>query len=184
MKKKTPRTNCLINISLNLALFFFSFFFCCCIQSIFFVWQFYSHGYDFRIVDAIFGVIVMRKCSCDGKIFRKNFELIVLKALTFLFYFITFLLHFLFVWVLSSGSLDIPKSLRFKAKVQTYAPQNRQCIAYIVLQSSSKCANGFFFSLLFTLNRYLYSFKLNWFLNCFLFLIDREKLNKQSRGIK
>lgn len=40
----------------------------------FFVQQFYSHGYDFRIANAIFGQFVMRKCSCDGKNIPKEFR--------------------------------------------------------------------------------------------------------------
>lgn len=98
-KKTSHRTNCLINISLNLVSysFFFSLVWLPLLLHLngFFVPQSHSHGYDFRIANAIFGRIVMWKCSCDGKNIPKEFRFDCFKCVFFLDYY--FVLSFIFM---------------------------------------------------------------------------------------
>lgn len=106
---------------------------------VFFVQQFYSHRYDFRITNAIFGVILMGKCSFDGKNILKEFRIGCFK----LFFFLP-LLHFItfsFIWFFFLAVLKPFQNRIHNWSSNVCSEIGMTCTRHTLY--SSKCVNPF-----------------------------------------
>lgn len=114
-----------------------------------------------------------------GKIFWKNFELVV-SNFFFFFHFYILLLFLLFGFFL----LAVLKP--FQNRIHNWSSNvcseiGMTCTRHTLY--SSKCVNPFLHHFFLSFPHFLSLFiflLLNWFLDCFLFLINREKLNKHK----